>query len=183
MKKGLAFVGKLVLAVGMFLYLGKHSLNFFSFTFRGEDVLYSYLGLLTTSGGVLVWLLIFMDAESAIEVTTAFVMLGVSLLGEFLVAGFDMYMNAVGGLEGKQFKPEELRSMIIVVAALALLHGLALVVHQIGEKVVRVWNEKRSVAVDPAKDAAAPRVVASHPLVISSPKPVVNQDSGGGFTD
>lgn len=182
MKKKIAGLGKAVLAVGMLLYLGKHSLSFFQFTFKGEDEIYAWLGLLTTSVGVLIWLSMFLWlSESTLQKTTAAVMVVVSLLGEFGVAGFDMYMNAMGLTQGGvHFSDAEIRNMSIVVAGLALLNGLALIIDIAGDEFDRVWSEEFGKS-SPAKQAPAsapfsPSLPAPFPL----PSANKNQSTADG---
>ncbi len=154
MKKILANLGKALLTIGMLLYLGKHSLNFFQFTFKGEDGIYALLGLLTTSAGVLIWLTAFLWlASSTLQKTVALIMVVISLLGEFGVAAFDMWMNASGlTAGGVKFSDVEIKNMTLVVAGLALLHGLALVVDVAGDAIAEVWNEAKEKRIKPGRD-------------------------------
>ena len=124
----LGLIFKIVLAVAMIAYLGKHSLNFFMWTFQGEDQIYAWLGLFTTSIGVIIWLLAYkFVAKNTFERSIALGMMFIALLGEFAVAGFDMYMNISGQIANVSWTQDDLRSMSYIVAGLALINGLALI--------------------------------------------------------
>jgi hypothetical protein len=141
MKRILAYFGLVVLSIGVLLFLGKHSLNFFMFTFSGDDELYAWAGLLLTSIGAVLWMIIFKWlAETKLQKTIALVMMFIALLGEFVTAGFDMYMQAMFA-DGFEFLPEELRSMTIVVSGLGLITGLALVLHFTGDSILEAFKD------------------------------------------
>jgi hypothetical protein len=133
----LGLIAKIVLAVAMLLYLGLHSYNFFTFTFKGDQWIFSILGLFTTSIGVILWLVIYLyAAEDGLEKSVSIIMLFVSLLGEFAVAGFDMYMNISENVSTMNWTPTDLRNMSYIIAGLALLNGLAMVVGIAGQQIM-----------------------------------------------
>jgi hypothetical protein len=133
----LGFFAKIVLAVAMLLYLGMHSYNFFTFTFKGDQWIFAILGLFTTSIGFILWLVVYLyGAEKGLEKAISIIMLFVSLLGEFAVAGFDMYMNITGTLANSTFTDADLRNMSYIIAGLALLNGLALVAGVAGQQII-----------------------------------------------
>jgi hypothetical protein len=133
----LGLMAKIILAVAMLLYLGLHSYNFFTFTFKGDQWIFAILGLFTTSIGVILWLVIYLyAAEDGLEKSVAIVMLFVSLFGEFAVAGFDMYMNISGTLSQMNWTPTDLRNMSYIIAGLALLNGLAMVAGIAGKQIM-----------------------------------------------
>ena len=136
MKKNLGHLGLAVLTIGVLLFLGKHTLNFFVFTFGASDILYAWMGLLLTSVGAIIWLWIFKFTDGTrLQKTVALVMMFVALLGEFVAASFDIYMQGMVK-DGFSFQPEEIRNMSIVVAGLGLATGLALVAHFAGDTIV-----------------------------------------------
>lgn len=133
----LGLFAKIILAVAMLLYLGMHSYNFFSFTFKGDQWIFSILGLFTTSIGFILWLVVYLyAAEDGLEKAVSIIMLFVSLLGEFAVAGFDMFMNITGSLATATFTAGDLRNMSYIIAGLALLNGLALVAGVAGQQIM-----------------------------------------------
>lgn len=143
MKKNIGYLGLGVLTIGVLLFLGKHSLNFFTFTFASSDKLYAWMGLLLTSIGAIIWLWIFKFTDGTrLQKTVALVMMFTALLGEFVTAGFDIYREAMlaGGFE---FTPEETRMMSIVVSALGLLTGLALIVHFAGDTIIEEFKKDK----------------------------------------
>src|SRR5688572_27567836 len=157
----IGFFAKIVLAGAMLLYLGMHSYNFFTFTFKGDQWIFAILGLFTTSIGFLLWLSIYLwVAEDGMQKAIAIVMLFVSLFGEFLVAAFDMYMNISGQLSTITWTAEELRYMSYAIAGLALLNGLALVADIAGKKIIEdLKNIKREA--DKEKQETTPAPVAA----------------------
>ena len=139
----IGFFSKIVLAIAMLLYLGMHSYNFFTFTFKGDQWIFSILGLFTTSIGFLLWLAIYLYiARDGLQRAIAIAMIFVSLGGEFAVAAFDMYMNISGQLSTQTWAPEELRNMSYIIAGLALLNGLALVIDVAGKQ---IFDDLRNV--------------------------------------
>jgi hypothetical protein len=133
----LGLFAKGTLAIAMLLYLGMHSYNFFSFTFKGDQWIFSILGLFTTSIGFILWLVVYLyAAEDGLEKAVSIIMLFVSLLGEFAVAGFDMYMNITDTLATAAFTAADLRNMSYIIAGLALLNGLALVAGVAGQQIM-----------------------------------------------
>ena len=141
MKRNLAYFGLGVLTIGVLLFLGKHSLNFFIFTFSGDDELYAWAGLLLTSIGAILWMFVFKWlAETKLQKTVSLVMMFIALMGEFITAGFDMYMQAMfsGGFE---FLAEELRTISVVVSGLGLVTGLALVIHFTGDQILEAFKD------------------------------------------
>ena len=125
-----------VIALGVMLFLGKHSLNFFTSSFKDGDVLFAWLGLLMTSGGVVGWLAVFMwKAETTTRKGIAIIMMVVAGLGEFMTAGFDMYMSSVTVNGAYEFLPSEIKMMSMAVAFLGLVTGLALAAYVAGDQI------------------------------------------------
>jgi hypothetical protein len=75
-------------------------------------------------------------------------MMFVSLLGEFAVAGFDMYMNISDSIAAMSWTPADLRNMSYIIAGLALLNGLALVAGVAGQQIMDDMTKTRK----PKKD-------------------------------
>jgi hypothetical protein len=143
MKKNLGYFGLAVLAIGVLLFLGKHSLNFFTFTFGSTDQLYAWMGLLLTSIGAIIWLWIFKFTDGTrLQKTVALVMMFVALMGEFLTAGLDIYMQAMIK-DGFKFAPEEIRTMSIITSALGLVTGLALIIHFTGDTIIEEFKKDK----------------------------------------
>ena len=141
MKKALGYLSLIVLTVGVLLFLGKHSLNFFMFTFQGQDELFAWVGLLLTSVGAIAWLVVFKWlAGSNIQKLAALSMMVVALIGEFVTASFDIYMN---GLQAGSFEfaPDEIKIMSYVVALLGLLAGIALVAYTAGDSIIEAFKD------------------------------------------
>jgi uncharacterized membrane protein YeaQ/YmgE (transglycosylase-associated protein family) len=143
MKKNLGYFGLGILTIGVLLFLGKHSLNFFTFTFGAEDQLYAWMGLLLTSIGAIIWLWIFKFTDGTrLQKTVALVMMFVALLGEFLTAGLDIYMQAMIK-DGFNFAPNEIRMFSIIVSAFGLATGLALVIHFAGDSIIEEFKKDK----------------------------------------
>jgi len=132
-----ALIMKLLIGIGVFLYLATHSLNYFRNTFKAEQEIFSYLGLLTTSIGFIGWLTIFKwMAFTNFEKTIALFMTFVSLIGELYVAGYDIIYNTSATAPSV----EEIRTMGWVVAGLASIHGLALLADFAGLDVMVLFS-------------------------------------------
>ncbi|MEO6566721.1 MAG: hypothetical protein ABIO63_11915, partial [Casimicrobiaceae bacterium] len=143
MKKNLGYLGLGILTIGVLLFLGKHSLNFFTETFGASDQLYAWMGLLLTSIGSIIWLWIFKFTDGTrLQKTVALVMMFIALLGEFVTAGFDIYRQAMLA-DGFIFQPDEIRMMSVVVSALGLVTGLALVVHFAGDSIIEEFKKDK----------------------------------------
>jgi len=174
----LGFFAKIILAVAMLLYLGMHSYNFFTFTFKGDQWIFSILGLFTTSIGFILWLVVYLyAAEDGLEKAISILMLFVSLIGEFAVAGFDMYMNITGSLATATFTAADLRNMSYIIAGLALLNGLALVAGVAGQQIMDdlsnvKWFKRDNINVTPVTVNAAE---TDEVTLIPQPEPVTPQ--------
>ncbi len=143
MKKNLGYFGLGILTIGVMLFLGKHSLNFFTFTFGATDQLYAWMGLLLTSVGVIIWLWLFKFTDGTrLQKTVALVMMFVALFGEFVTAGMDIYMQAMIK-DGFNFQPQEIRMMSIIVSAFGLVTGLALVIHFAGDAIIEEFKKDK----------------------------------------
>jgi hypothetical protein len=154
----IGWISKVVMAVAMLLYLGLHSYNFFTWTFKDDQWIFAILGLFTTSIGVLLWLAIYLYvAEDGLEKAVSILMLFISLLGEFAAAGFDMYMNISGQFNVASLTATDLRNMSYIVAGLALLNGLALVAGVAGQQILDDLSKIKL----PKKDAS-PAPVTVH---------------------
>lgn len=170
----LGLILKIILAGAMILYLGKHSLNFFMWTFQGEDSIYAWLGLFTTSIGVIIWLVVFKYvAQNTWEKAIALIMMLVSLAGEFAVAAFDMYMNISGQIAEATWTPADLRNMSYVVAGLALINGLALVADIAGMDIYEGLLTKRPTLAERwLKPALSPKEQTTPaPILKDEPTP------------
>ena len=167
----LGLFAKIVLAVAMLLYLGMHSYNFFTFTFKGDQWIFAILGLFTTSIGFILWLVVYLyAAEDGLEKAVAIIMLFVSLLGEFAVAGFDMFMNITDTLATATFTAADLRNMSYIIAGLALLNGLALVAGVAGQQIMDdLSNVKSPVRKTKKNDSVTPsNVNVPYPVVVNA---------------
>ena len=174
----LGAIAKVVLGVAMLLYLGMHSYNFFTFTFKGDQWIFSILGLFTTSIGFILWLAVYLwAAEDGLERAVTLIMMFVSLLGEFAVAGFDMYMNITGSFNTAGFTDGDLRNMSYIIAGLALLNGLALVAGVAGQQILDdLTNVKRpakknksNVSVTPSVTPAIVNASETEQVTLSKP--------------
>lgn len=176
----LAIIGEATLAVAMLLYLGMHSLNFFQWTFKGDQEIFSYLGLFTTSIGVLIWLAILKwKANDPFEKVVALIMLLVALIGEFLVAGFDMYLNISDASGAVAFTADEVRTMAYVIAGLALLNGLALVATYSFDVVIEMFASSFGSASG-SESAAKPSAPVA-PRAAPFPVPSARKDEPVNF--
>ena len=167
--KAISTVGLAVLAIGVMVFLGKHSLNFFLATFGAGDAVYAWLGLLLTSGGAVIWLYIFLNlADTTIRKAVTLIMMIVALVGEFATASFDMWLHGSGVV----LAPEDIRTMTTVVGALGLFAGLALVIYAAGDAIVEAFSDSDGDGIPNIidhKDNRQPTQVRSYAADVESP--------------
>lgn len=141
-KKMIGTGTKIILAGVVLAFLGLQSLNFFEFTFPADQWFYAYLGFGLTSGGVVGYLIVFMnDADTNLRKTVSVVMLVVCVIGELLTAGFGMQVEGWNNL-GYELTADDFRFMIIAVQILGLAHGLALLFYYAGDKIFELFQDE-----------------------------------------
>lgn len=141
-----------LISIGVLLFLGSHSLNFFQFTFTAQNQIYSWLGLLLTSGGAIGWLVVFLSiADTPLRKATALIMCAIGFVGEMVTAVFDMQYAAVYST-GFQFQPDELRTMTTVIGILGLVTGLALAAYAAGDKIIEAFGDDDGDGIPNYKD-------------------------------
>ena len=132
----LGYGAKITMAIVVLVFLAVQSLNFFAFIFPPDQVVYSYLGLGLTGGGLIAYLMIFKwTADTDLRKAVALIMLAVCLLGELAAAGFGMQVEAWQA-RGLALTPEDLNVMIWIVRVLALAHAVALILDFVGDEII-----------------------------------------------
>lgn len=140
-KRLFGFAAKIIVSVVVLAFLGLHSLNFFQFTFPPEQWYYSYLGFGLTSGGVILYLVMFMtESDTVLKRFIAITMLAVSLIGELATAGFGMQIES-WRTAGYALTESDFQFMIIGVQILSLCHGLAMVAYFAGDKIITAFAD------------------------------------------
>ena len=140
-KRLFGFAAKIIVSVTVLAFLGLHSLNFFQFTFPPEQWYYSYLGFGLTSGGVILYLVMFMtESDTVLKRFIAITMLAVSLIGELATAGFGMQIES-WRTAGYALTESDFQFMIIGVQILSLCHGLAMVAYFAGDKIFTAFAD------------------------------------------
>ncbi len=140
-KRLFGFAAKIIVSVTVLAFLGLHSLNFFQFTFPPEQWFYSYLGFGLTSGGVILYLVMFMtESDTVLKRFIAITMLAVSLIGELATAGFGMQIESWRAA-GYALTESDFQFMIIGVQILSLCHGLAMVAYFAGDKIITAFAD------------------------------------------
>lgn len=123
-----------IVAMALMLYLAARSLNFLQYTMTGDEQLYSYLGLMATSGAAAVWLLLILFGQcSTGQLAIAYPFMLMGLLGEFGLAVADSYLGASLRDGIVKFTEQDLRLAILVAVGLASLQTLALIVFHLVE--------------------------------------------------
>jgi hypothetical protein len=123
-----------VVALALMIYLAARSLNFLQYTMAGDEVLYSYLGLMATSGAAAVWLLLILFGQCStgqLAIAYPFMLLGLG--GEFALAVADSYLGASLRDGLVKFTESDLRLAILVAVGLASIQTLALIVFHLVE--------------------------------------------------
>lgn len=137
----IGYIGMTVMVAGVAVFLGGHSLNFFQLSFSQAQQAYAPLGLLLTEGGLFIWLGIFLwVAESNLQKGIALTMLAVSLVGGMATAVFDIYFETATGAAGFTLTIEEIKAMSLVVGALAVAHGVAMIFELTGNKIFEAFE-------------------------------------------
>ncbi len=179
--KFFGYVSLGVISVGVFLFLASHSLNFFQFTFTEQDEIYSWLGLLLTSGGVIGWMAVFAWlADTTLQKGVSLIMMLVALAGEMVTAVFDMQNNAMyaGGLT---FLPQELKTMTMLIGILGAVTGLSLIAYAIGDKILDAFKDDDSDGIPNFIDRTDNRKVVRQPDGNHKTMPKVEEPDKANF--
>jgi hypothetical protein len=133
---------KILVSGIVLLFLGLQSLNFFYFVFPTDQWFYAYLGFGLTSGGVILYLLMFkLDSDnSKFKKTVAVSMMVICVIGEILTAGFGMQIEGLQKL-GYTMSESDYDFMILAVQLLALLHGIALIAYFSGDDIAELFDD------------------------------------------
>ena len=126
-----------VLGGAMFVYLGYRTLDFLTFTFREEDVMFAYLGLFSTTVGAVIFALIYIRSfyfdrktrqwkSDEFRKTVAMVMMVICALGEVLLAVADMSIVTAEKGSVITLTPGALKTFMWLTAGLAGLVGAAI---------------------------------------------------------
>lgn len=133
----LSDMGAWVLGGAMFIYLGFRTLDFLTFTFREEDVLFAYLGLFSTTVGAIIFALIYkrsfyFDRKAQVwrsdefRKTISLTMMVVCAFGELLLAVADMSVVTAMKSGVVTMTEGELNTFMWLTAALAGAVGVAI---------------------------------------------------------
>jgi len=170
MKKIIAMILKVLLAVVVLIFLGTESIGFFSFVFPPEKWYMAYTGFGLTSLSFLIYLYLFIyDADSDMKRVISLIMMAVGLIGELVTAGFGMQVEA-WSQTGYIMTQSDIDFMVLAVQGLMLFHGVALIGYWIGDNIVKAFKDddkdgiinffdkdsRKSIA--PAKAANTPAV-------------------------
>ena len=140
-KKWLALLLKLLLAVIVMFFLGSESLVFFTRVFTAEQWYMAYTGFGLTMGAMLVYMFLFLyDAETSLQKTIALLMVLVGVVGELLTAGFGMQITGSEN-SGFIFEESDLKFMILAVRVLMFTHAGALIFYFSGDKVIQAFKD------------------------------------------
>lgn len=101
--KGIATLMFYLISVALLLYAGSRSLAFIQMTLPPDQQITGFLALGATSGGAIMWLLVFMFyAQGLGQKITSATMIAIDLLGEFALFAIDtMLESGKSGLTGQ----------------------------------------------------------------------------------
>lgn len=175
-RKMIGAAAKILISAIVLLFMGLQSLNFFYFVFPADQWFYAFLGFGLTSGGVILYLLMFkLDAEgSNFKRTLAACMMIICVIGEILTAGFGMQVEGLQKL-GYELAQSDYDFMILAVQALALFHGLALIAYFSGDDIAELFGDD-----DGDRDY---RKKQARPAYANDTKGVAADGRGQDFTD
>lgn len=141
MKKIIAMILKVLLAVVVLIFLGTESIGFFSFVFPPEKWYMAYTGFGLTSLSFLIYLYLFIyDANTDMKRVISLIMMAVGLVGELVTAGFGMQVEA-WSQTGYVMTQSDIDFMVLAVQALMLFHGIALIGYWIGDSIVKAFKD------------------------------------------
>lgn len=143
-----------ILGAVMFVYLGYRTLDFLTWTFRAEDQIFAWLGLFSTTGGAIIFALIYsrafyFDKQSRIwrsdeaKKAIALPMIIVCALGEVALAVADMTLIVDAKSGSLMMTDGELKTMMWLTAGLA---------GAVGAAVAAIKMSKVHPATDPEYD-------------------------------
>lgn len=140
-KKWIALLLKLLLAVIVMFFLGSESLTFFTRVFTAEQWYMAYTGFGLTMGAMIVYLYLFLyDAETSLQKTICLLMVLVGVIGELLTAGFGMQITGSEN-SGIAFAESDLKFMILAVRIMMFAHAGALIFYFVGDKVIQAFRD------------------------------------------
>lgn len=152
--KGIATVLFYAVSAGLLVYAAVRSLHFITATLPPDQALIGYLGLLATSGGMVVWLLIFLHkAEGLGQKITAGLMVVIDMIGEFSLFTFDtLYVSGENGITAAM-SAEEIRMVVLGLSLLIALNIMATVIFHLVEP-DNMKNMRESFVKDRLEDQA-----------------------------
>jgi hypothetical protein len=117
-----------VVAGSLMVYAAARSLHFVQSTLSGGNEILGYLALAATSGGAIVWLLVFLHtAHGTGQKAIAGIMVVIDLLGEFALFTIDTLMTSGETGMIQNLAPEEIQGVIIGMSILIALNIAATV--------------------------------------------------------
>ena len=141
MKKYLSYLSVAVLVLTVAIFMGQHSIEFFTNTFSAENSSMGVLGYMLTGGGFFLWLMIFLwNSKTKLQKTTAFVMMAICLFGELGTALFNMYMHTIADA-GFSLTESDVKGIYLLIGVLTMAHGVSLVIKFAGEEVIRAFQD------------------------------------------
>jgi predicted Na+-dependent transporter len=141
MKKALGYLAITILVVTVSIFLGQHSVEFFQSTFAAENQSMGILGYMLTGGGFYLWMIIFLwMSNTQIEKATSLVMMVICLIGELATAIFNMYSRTMVD-SGFALTESDIKSMYLLVGALAVAHGVSLVIKFAGQQIADAFKD------------------------------------------
>lgn len=134
-KKWIALLLKGLLVIVVMAFLGRESLNFFTYMFPAEQWYMAYTGFGLTMGAMLVYLYLFLnDAETSLQKTVSILMVVFGIVGELTTAGFGMEI-ASWQKTGWTMTETDVNFMILVVRIMMFIHAVALIAYSFGDTV------------------------------------------------
>lgn len=150
----LAVFFKVVISLAVVVFLGLHSVNFFTFVFPADQQYYSLLGFGLTGGAVIAYMaMVKWGRLTPMSQAVALVMLLVSVVGELAAAGFGMQIEA-WQKSGWVMTADDFGGMVLVVQGLGLAHAAALIIMFVGDDIRAMFPEGNVFSYLVKKDSA-----------------------------
>jgi hypothetical protein len=166
-----------IMAIVVLVFLGLHSLNFFTFTFVGGQEIYAWLGFGLTSGGLLAYVAKYkFYSPSRLSQFVDLGMIIVCLFGELATAGFGMRLDSMKEA-GLSLTKQDIDMMILAVQALGFVHAIALIIEVVGDQIGDDFKVHPMLANDTVFEPASKKYEQSIPAPVLKKDESISADA------
>jgi hypothetical protein len=132
--KGISGILFYLISAALLIYAASRSLDFITATLPPSQRAIGFLALAATSGGMIMWLMLFMHkAEGLGQKVTAGLMTAIDLLGEGALFSMDTLYRAGEAKMTAQLTPDEIQMVLIGLNVLLLANVIAVIMYHLVE--------------------------------------------------